>query len=143
MLLVCAGLGYLGFRVVNNGESVAGALTGPEELFNERIGLQEGQAKNYIFSLSDTRRVEVTVKASPKPVNVYLMTDGDLDAYSRARGKHRSDFPYQQEISDGHVLHMQRSARLRAGSWHIVVERPREALLFGEETGVSVLVVAY
>jgi hypothetical protein len=140
---VLAGVGYVGYRVLSNGDSPVSLLTGPEEVFNERIGLKEGQAKNYIFELSDARRIEVTVEASPKPVNVYLMNDGDLAAYSKAREKNKRNFTYREELSNWNVLHMKRSASLPAGNWHMVVERPREALLLGEHTSVTVRVMAY
>ncbi|ACL64447.1 hypothetical protein A2cp1_1098 [Anaeromyxobacter dehalogenans 2CP-1] len=144
LFLLLAGAGYVAFKVVNQGASVRSAIAGPETVVSETVSLDEGAAKYYGFSLPTQGKVEVTVAAAPKSVNVYLMDEQDWQAYSKARQKVTGGkFTYRQAPSARSVLNMKQSDLLPAGSWRVVVERPQEALLFGDSTAATLTIVAY
>ncbi|MFY0572928.1 hypothetical protein ACN28E_55130 [Archangium lansingense] len=54
---------------------------------NETIELREGTAMSYGFFIPSDRRLEVRVAASPKPVNVMLMSEDQWAKYQEVRGK--------------------------------------------------------
>jgi hypothetical protein len=72
-------------RVGRPSPSLLPTLHEPEHVVSERIALKEGEAKMYSFTLNRSPRVEVKVQASPKPVDVMLMTADDLEKYKEPR----------------------------------------------------------
>jgi len=83
-LVVLGTILYIGYKV-STGSSVKTAVSGPETIFDETVRLDEGEARSYSFTVSASRRIHVSLHASPKRVNVILMTASDLDEYKRAR----------------------------------------------------------
>ena len=102
-----------------------------------------GQAKDFSFRLPSSRRVEVTMTAAPKGVSVYLMSSADFAGYTAARQKPGSQFTYRRALSAQNALRFSQADVIPEGTWHIVVERPNESLLFGDESTASVKIVAY
>jgi hypothetical protein len=123
---------------------LAGALRQPRKIVSERFSLEEGQARMFGFNLNMDARVEVNVEASPKDVDVMLMTADDLAQFKQARGKlFGGKYTYRQALSRQATLKMQQTEVLPLGSWAIVVQRPQEAIIFGDETTVSADVTVY
>jgi hypothetical protein len=123
---------------------LAGAIRQPTKLVSDRFSLKEGQAQMFSFSLGSDARVEVSVEASPKNVDVMLMTDSELKKYKQAMGKlFGGKYTHRQALSRQATMKMNQTELLPAGAWAIVVQRPQEAILFGHETTVSVDVTAY
>jgi hypothetical protein len=123
---------------------LAGALREPKKVVSDRFSLKEGQAKSFSFNLNTDARIEVRVDASPKNVDVMLMTAADLRQFNQAMGKlFGGKYTYRQALSRQATMKMDQSEVLPAGAWAVVVQRPQEALIFGKETTVSVDVTAY
>ncbi len=142
LLVVLAGVAYVVLQM-RSGSSLRSAVAGPETVVSEMVSLDEGRAMGYSFVLPTPRRVEVAVTASPKAVNVYLMTDQDWDAFNKSRQKLLGGkFTYRRALSSESVLNMKQSDIIPAGSWRIVVERPSEALFGGKSTAASVKITA-
>jgi hypothetical protein len=119
-------------------------VTGPQTIVSETISLKEGQAMGYGFRIPSDRRIEVNVTASPKPVNVMLMSETQWKKYNEVRGKlFGGQYEYKQALSKQAVLQMKEGDILPAGSYRIVVERPEEALVFKKETAASVTIIGY
>ncbi len=142
LLLVLAVVAYF-FVKLTTGSSVRSAVAGPETIVSETVSLNEGEGRQYSFTLPTQRRVEVSVTANPKPVNVFLMNEQDWQAYEKARKKVLGGtFTYRQALSGKSVLNMKQSDILPAGSWRIVIDRPSQSLLGGKSTAATVSVVA-
>lgn len=123
---------------------LAGALRQPKKIVSDRFSLKEGQAQMFGFNLSRDARVEVNVEASPKNVDVMLMTADDLERFRQAQGKlFGGQYTYRQALSRQATMRMHQTETLPLGSWAIVVQRPQEALIFGHETTVSIDVTVY
>ncbi|MGC9985427.1 MAG: zinc ribbon domain-containing protein [Polyangia bacterium] len=123
---------------------LAGALRQPKKIVSDRFSLKEGQAQMFGFNLNMDARVEVSVEASPKNVDVMLMTANDLARFRQAQGRlFGGQYTYRQALSRQATMKMHQTATLPLGEWAIVVQRPKEALIFGQETTVSVDVTVY
>jgi hypothetical protein len=140
--LFILGGGWLAFRMLT-GSSLAGAIQGPETIVNESLQLKEGAAMSYSFILPSSRRVDVKVNAAPKNVNVMLMTDEQWLKYEKVHGSlWGGEFMYTRALSRQDILSWEGSDVLPAGRWRVVIERPKEAILFGHPSDVSVTIVA-
>jgi hypothetical protein len=120
------------------------ALRQPRQLISERVGLKEGQAMMYTFTLASAARVEVKISAQPKNVDVMLMTAADLESYKRARGKlFGGRYTHREALSRQGIQAMTESDTLPQGEWAIVVQRPDEDAIFKHDTSASIDVTAY
>lgn len=114
-------------------------------IVHETILLKEGWTREYPMRMSSPGRVELEIGARPAAVNVMLMSDADWKTYNEAASNifggtyTLRTAPFSKED----VLHMKETATLPSGSWHIVVKRPRESLLFGDDTAVTVSIRTY
>ncbi|HEY4242194.1 MAG TPA: hypothetical protein VGM88_20395 [Kofleriaceae bacterium] len=73
--------------------------------------------------------------------NVYLMDDTDLEEYKSAIGKLRGgEYHYIPALSTKGVSSWQQEALLPSGHYTVVVERPREALVFTNKTSAHVVI---
>jgi hypothetical protein len=143
LFVVLAVVAYVVFKMMSTGSSMRGAIAGPQTMVSERLALKEGQAIGYELTLPTPRRVEVTVDANPKAVNVMLMNGQDWQKYNQVRGKlFGGQYTYRQGLSRQSILHMKQSEILPSGTWRVVVERPQESL-FGKDTEATVSVVGY
>jgi len=150
LIALLCGAAYFAYRV-NSGPAGSSRVAGmpeafrqPRKLVSERVGLKEGQAMMYAFTLASAARVEVTVSARPKNVDVMLMTAADLESYKRAMGKlFGGHYSYRKTLSRQGVQAMTESETLPAGDWAIVVQRPQEDVLFTHDTSVSIQVTAF
>jgi hypothetical protein len=125
-------------------EGLREVIRQPQKLVSERISLKEGQAEMYSFTLASSGRVEVKVNASPKDVDVMLMTADELKKFQAALGKaFGGRYTYRQALSRQKVLGMTASEVLPAGDWAIVIQRPVEGALFHDDTAASVDVTVY
>lgn len=142
-LMVLIGLWVVGYRVFS-GQGIKSAVSGPQTVWDETITLHEGQAKSYGFTLPASRRVDVAISASPHKVNVMLMNDDEWKKYAEVKGNlFGGQFTYEQALSRQSVMSMNETSVLEAGKWRIVVERPNESLLVGDDTNATVKVLAY
>jgi len=116
----------------------------PQKVVSEKISLKEGQAMTYSFQLRTDARVEVKVQATPKDVDVMLMTSAELERFKKATGElFGGRYTYRQALSRKSILNMSQTEILPAGKWAIVVRRPEESVLFGDNTAASVDVTVY
>ncbi len=123
---------------------VRGALRQPQKVVSEKVSLKEGQAMMYSFDLRTNARVEVRVRATPKNVDVMLMTGAELEKFKKAMGAlFGGKYTYRQALSARGILNMKETEILPAGRWAIVVQRPQESILIGDDTAASVDVTAY
>lgn len=137
------GGGWLAFKLLT-GSSLVGAVQGPQAIVNERVELKEGNAMGYAFRLPSQRRIDVEVSAQPKNINVMLMTEEQWAKYQKVKGSlWGGQYQYTQGLSRQGVLTWSGSEILPAGSWRLVIERPSEALLFGDATSASVKITAH
>jgi len=123
---------------------IADQLRQPQVIVSEAVSLKEGESKMYTFTLNTDARVQVQVEASPKKVDVMLMTVADLETFKKAMGKlFGGKFSHRQTLSSEGVVKMDQTDVVPAGQWAVVVMRPAEALLFGKETKATVSVTVY
>jgi hypothetical protein len=132
---------YIGYKI-SNGSSVKTAVSGPEKIFDETVRLDEGDARSYSFTVSSSRRIHVSLHASPKRVNVILMTASDFDEYKRARGKlFGGGYHYLRAISAKGVLDAEQEDVLPSGTYHVIVERPRDSIVLTDATSAHVVIM--
>jgi len=135
---------WLIYRLALPGRSVEALVRGPQTIVDERVQLHEGDARGYGFSLPSARKVDVQVSANPKDINVWLMTESQWGTYQKVHGNLTGGrFEYMQGLSRAKILSWSGTDVLPQGSWRIVVERPREAVLFGDATNANVKIVGY
>lgn len=150
LLALLCGAGYVAYRA-NSGPAGSIAPSGsapvfrePEKVVSERLGLKEGQAEMYSFTLRSSARVEVRINANPKNVDVMLMTAAELEGYKTAHGKlFGGRYSYRKALSRQGIQAMTESEVLPRGEWAIVVQRPDEDAIFKHDTSVSVDVTVY
>lgn len=146
VLILLLGLGFWLYRsaAAPFSTGVVAALRQPRKLVSERISLKEGEAKMYSFTLPSNARIEVKAEATPQEVDVMLMTAEESQKFEKAAGNlFGGEYTYRQALSKQGVLAMNDTEFLPAGSWVIVVRRPKEAILFGDPTTASIDVTAY
>lgn len=118
------------------------AIRQPVTLVSQTVVLREGNAMGYGFSLNTQANVEVNISATPKPVNVMLMREEQWQRYRQVHGSlFGGRFEYVNRLSATNVTRFAESSDLPAGQWRIVVERPSEAILFGDDTSATVNVI--
>ncbi len=148
LLALLAGAAFIFYRVSSGpaGSSPSGiapVFRQPEKVVAERVNLEEGEARMYSFTLRSAAKVEVKVSASPKNVDVMLMTADDLAGYKKAHGElFGGKYTYRKALSRQGVLEMTEADTLPEGEWAIVVQRPNESL-FGQDTAARIDVTVY
>jgi hypothetical protein len=113
--------------------------SGPEALVSETVTLKDGELTSYRLFLPSSRKIQVTVSASPKAVNVLLMSLTEWIDYQKVRG-FGGRYKYHTALSRMSVLSMDEAETVRAGEWRIVVERPLEQLFGSEGTPATATV---
>jgi len=141
-LVVLGTLIYIGYKI-STGSSVKTAVSGPETIFEQTVRLDEGDARSYSFTISSSRRIHVSLHARPKRVNVILMTTSDFDEYKHARGKFLGGkYHYLKAISAMGVLDAEPEDVLPSGTYHVIVERPRDSVILTDATSAHVVIKA-
>jgi hypothetical protein len=119
--------------------AVLGAIAEPEVVFDETATLDEGEAKLYSVTLARPRDLRVEVQASPKTVDIMLMTDEDVAGYRKAKGKlFGGNFTHRQVLSSPGVTAFDKTDSVPAGRWTLVVQRPQESALLTDKTAAKV-----
>ncbi len=139
LVILVAGLAI---SVFGSRQSVL-AIRPPKVLFSDRIELKEGAAEGYGFTLEAARTVQVSVSAMPKPVNVMLMSEDQWRAYAEVKDRlFGGKYYYERALSKENVMKWSARNMLAPGAYRIVVERPREALIFEHPTVADVTITA-
>jgi hypothetical protein len=142
LVLILLGLVYKASSMT--GTSPLAAVAGPQQLLKKHDILKEGEYLDFPLSNSRNRKVEVTISAGPKKVNLVTMDDGNFLAWKNAKGSLTGGaYKYIPALSTKDTTSATREGVLPEGSWHIVVERPRESIVFTEQTSVDVVVLGY
>jgi hypothetical protein len=119
--------------------AVLGAIAEPEVVFDETATLDEGEAKLYSVTLARPRDLRVEVQASPKTVDIMLMTDEDVATYRAAKGKlFGGNYTHRQALSSQGVTAFDHTDSVPAGRWTLVVQRPQESALLTDKTAAKV-----
>ncbi len=140
-LAVLVGFLYFLFPQFRHASVLPSALRETQVMVNETVVLKEGNAKYYTFHLRTDSAVSVEVTASPKSVDVMLMTQEDVASWKEARGNlFGGKYACRQALSAQGVTHMAQSDTLNSGQWTIVVQRPQESALIGDDTSASIRV---
>jgi hypothetical protein len=118
--------------------AIAARSVNLETVADERLRLSAGQFKAYPMHLSSQRNVSVRVDASPNsPVNVALVQKVRFD---RFRSDHGALFADKTQLvaalSGQRVVKGSPHARVPAGDWVLVVERPKDVEASASENGV-------
>jgi hypothetical protein len=132
------------FFAARQGKSVAGAIAGPTVLADERVQLKEGQAKSYGINLPTPRKVEIHIGASPKSVDVITVSAADYAQFEKAHSSlFGGNYKYIPALSSKSVMKYDGAGVLAQGSWYVVVMRPQESVLFGDDTNATVRILGY
>ena len=141
LLVLIVGISFWFWRASTNNRSAppsagfAGIFRQPQKLVDERIELKEGQLFTSSFTLKNDARVQVKVDAGPKTVDVMLMTKEEHEKFKQDSGNiFDEQYTFKQRLSSKHILQMDKTEILPVGDWVIIVTRPREAILFQDET---------
>ena len=132
------------FFAARQGKTVVGAITGPTVLTEERVQLKEGQWKAYGVTLPSPRKVEVHVTANPKSVDVVTVSEKDYAQFAKVnRALFGGEYQYIPSLSSKSVVKYDGGAVLGQGGWYVVIMRPQESLVFGDDTNAAVKIVGY
>ena len=135
---------YFAMRSAGSGKSISSAITGPTTLADERVQLKEGQWKGYGVALPTARKVEIHVTAGPKAVDVVTVAKSDYDQFTKAQQSlFGGKFQYVPALSSQRVTKYDGQGILAQGEWYVVVMRPQESLLFGDDTNAQVRILGY
>ena len=131
-------------KAVPAAAALAAPTSPPEKVVHERNQLQEGQSAAYSFTLNSDARVHLEVTATPKPVDVLLMSSDEAIKFRESQKKvFGGDYAYRQTLSALHILTMDKTDILPQGNWVIVVVRPQETILFRKDTAASMILTIY
>jgi hypothetical protein len=128
---------------VKRGSSVKTAVTGPETIGDEILTLDEGQARCYELRLTTNRRIEISIDANPKTVNVLFMAASEWARFAKAKGSlFGGEYKYIPNLSEKKVKVFRREEVLSQGNWCVVLDRSRDSLVFTDKTAVHIVVRA-
>lgn len=140
---ILVGIVFVGVKVLT-GSSVRSAVTGPEVIAKETVPIDEGEARAHCVDLPTRRRVQVQVSATPEKVSIILLPGTEWEKYSKARGRLLGGkYSYNTALSQAGTISMDKEAMLEAGRWCIAVERPRESLVFTDQTIANITIIAH
>ena len=127
--------------------ALAAPLTLPQSVAHQRKQLKEGQSATYPFFLGQGATVRIEITATPKPVDVMVMTSEEAAKFQQGEGKFFAflapAYTSRQELAAQDVMTMDRTDTLPQGNWVIVITRPREAVFFKKDTVVSTVLTIY
>jgi hypothetical protein len=140
-LVVAGGLMYLGVRATGIG--LLSTFSGPQQLYKQRKVLKEGQYFDVVLRNERPRRITVELSASPKNVNLLTLDDGNFLAWKNAQSISGGQFKYNAQLTSRGTIGTKNDGLLGEGTWHVVVQRPRESLVFTDDTTVDVSIIGY
>ena len=153
---VLIGLEFLVFwrRGANNRDKAAPSAatfvapgSPPQSVLHQRNQLKEGESATHSFFLAQNARVHIEITATPKPVDVMVMTSDEAAKFQQGQGKFFAflapEYTYRQTLSAQDVSTMDRSDILPPGNWVIVITLPRQAVFFKKDTAVSTILTIY
>lgn len=119
----------------------------PHDVVHRRDLLKEGGSASYSFFLAKDTTVHIEITATPKPVDVMVMTGDDAAKFQEGEGKFLAflapAYTYRQTLSAQEVTTLDRTDILGPGNWVLVIKRPREAFFFKEDTAASTILTIY
>lgn len=117
---------------------------GAETIADEKLRLSAGQFKAYPMHLAAQRNVSVRVDASPAaPVNVALVQKARFERFRADRDALFADkSQLVAALSGQRVVKGSPHARVPAGDWVLVVERPKDSADAKGEGGVALRVTS-
>jgi hypothetical protein len=113
----------------------------PEVILNETRKLTEGSYTGMTFGVSGISRVSISVKARPEPVDFFLLDEENWVKFKAAFEADRSGgFSYLTKLSSDNVLAKEMTAHVGPGTWHLIVQRPRESAFVGDSTTATIVI---
>ncbi|NQW61771.1 MAG: phosphotransferase [Deltaproteobacteria bacterium] len=113
----------------------------PEVILNETRVLTEGSYSGRSFGVSGISRVSISVKAKPEPVDFFLLNEENWVKFQAAFDAGRSGgFSYLAKLSSENVLAKEMAADVGPGTWHLIVQRPRDSAFGGDDTAATILI---
>jgi hypothetical protein len=156
LLAVVIGLEFLIFRRPGANDRDKGApavaafaapMSPPQNVVHQRNQLKEGQSATYSFFLVQDARVRIEITATPKPVDVMVMTSDEAAKFQEGQGKFFAflapGYTFRQTLSAQDVVTLDKTDILPRGNWVIVITRPREAIFFKKDTAASTILTIY
>jgi hypothetical protein len=129
---------------IRQGKSVTSALTGPSVIKDEQVQLKEGNWKAYGFNLFSSSKVEIHITGNPKSVDVLTVEGKDFAEFQKAsKAIFGGKYHYIPSLSSQRVTKYDGSGVLPQGEWYVIVMRPQESLLFGDDTNATVKILGY
>lgn len=117
-------------------------LRQPQRIANERIHLAEGEY--IVYSFDGGAEVQLQLSATPKQVDVMLMTRPQADVFRKnADSLFGGTYEYFPALSGKKILRMDKTATVPGGAWSIIVMRPEESVLFKDGTNVEVNITRF
>ncbi len=118
------------------------SLTGRRTVLSQQFELAEGDVGDHAFTLVQAAHVEVSLTASPRPVNVMVMTPAQWDGYQAIKGRvFGGRTACTPSLAEDGTTQWVGVGDLAAGDYRLVVERPRETRV-KDATAASTIVQA-
>jgi hypothetical protein len=113
----------------------------PKVVMNETRSLSSLDYTYLTMTSAGASEVSVSVKASPRSVDVFLLDEANWKKFETAFAARRSgEFDYHLSLSSLDVLTNEQSVTLPPGTWRVVVQRPSGSEAPADWTIVSVVV---
>ncbi|HEY2384929.1 MAG TPA: hypothetical protein VGK48_27455 [Terriglobia bacterium] len=119
----------------------------PQDVIHQRSQIKEGDSATRAFFLDKDSRVRIEITATPRPVDVMIMTGDEAAKFREGEGKFFAflapEYTYQKSLSAQDVMTMDKTDILPQGNWVLVIAHPREAVFFKKDTVVSTVLTIY
>lgn len=113
----------------------------PVTLMNETRILTEGSYSGKSFEVTGVSEITISVNASPKAVDFFLMDDENWGKFQAAFDAGRTGgYDYFTGLSSKNVLAKEMTAELGPRRWHLIVQRPRESAFVGDDTTATIII---
>ena len=113
----------------------------PQVLLNQTRELNEGDYTGMSFGVTGLSEISVSVKASPKSVDIFLLDDENWGKFQANNEAGRDGgWKYYKTLSRQGVLAEEMTSDLSQGTWHLLVQRPRESAILRDKTTATVVI---
>ena len=113
----------------------------PQVLLNQTRELNEGDYTGLSFGVTGLSEISVSVKASPKSVDIFLLDDENWGKFQANNEAGRDGgWKYYKTLSRQGVLAEEMTSDLEQGTWHLLVQRPRESAIMRDKTTATVVI---